>query len=204
MRWVHTLASVHSQWGGTSLPCLACGTPGRLICSCVGFTLSLSCPPWLHGRYPLQRYYGDSDPCSAPVGTRTGILDYGACTSRHSVSNHPMRPRSRQCFWLRAGLAPDSRLTAIGGASDFAHYSQSRQSHKAVSSLCRNARWRRCSTDYPFTSSCSPPRVTTTQLLSVTRREAPPARDFHPPCILPLKRTSAAVPAAATYEYSVA
>ena len=48
----------------------------------------------------------------------------------------------------------------------------------------------RSSTDYPFTSSCSPPRVATTQLLSVTRREAPPARDFHPLCRLTLKRTS--------------
>src|SRR6267142_3873651 len=33
MRSVHTLASVQAQCGGTSLPCLALGTPGRLICS---------------------------------------------------------------------------------------------------------------------------------------------------------------------------
>ncbi len=45
------------------------------------------------------------------------------------------------------------------------------------------------SADYPFTSSCSPPRVATTQLLSVTRREAPPVRDFHPLCMLAPKRT---------------
>src|SRR6266446_5743631 len=35
MRSVHTAASVHSHLGGTSLPCLALGTPGSLICSCV-------------------------------------------------------------------------------------------------------------------------------------------------------------------------
>src|SRR4051812_16189505 len=49
MRSVHTLASVPSHCGATSLPCLAFGTPGRLICSCVSLTLPPSCPPWLHG-----------------------------------------------------------------------------------------------------------------------------------------------------------
>src|SRR6185295_11216491 len=34
-------------------------------------------------------------------------------------------------------LGPRFALRAFGGSSDFAHYSQSRQSHKAVSSLCR-------------------------------------------------------------------
>ena len=84
-------------------------------------------------------------------------------------------------------------LAAIGGSSDFAHYSQSRQSHMAVSSLCRRARLRSSSTDYLFTSSCSPRRVAGTQLLSVVRREAPPERDFHPRCALAPKRTSARV-----------
>ena len=78
-------------------------------------------------------------------------------------------------------LGPRFALGAIGGSSDFAHYSQSRQSHMAVSSLCRRARLRSSSTDYLFTSSCSPRRVAGTQLLSVVRREAPPERDFHPP-----------------------
>jgi hypothetical protein len=54
----------------------------------------------------------------------------------------------------------------------------------------------RCSADYPFTSSCSPPRVATAQLLSVTRREAPPVRDFHSLCTPTLRRTSAALRAA--------
>lgn len=54
----------------------------------------------------------------------------------------------------------------------------------------------RSSTDYPFTSSCSPPRVATTQLLSVTRREAPPVRDFHSLCMLTLKRTRATLSSA--------
>ena len=75
MRSVHTLASVHSHSGRTSLPCLALGTPGSLNCSCVSFTLPPSYPPSLHGHYPLPRYYEDSDSCPAPSSTRTGILD---------------------------------------------------------------------------------------------------------------------------------
>jgi len=70
---------------------------------------------------------------------------------------------------------------AIDGSSDFAHCSQSRQSHKAVSSLCRGRSFARSSTDCLFTSSCSPRRVAGTQLLSVVWREAPPGRDSHPP-----------------------
>jgi hypothetical protein len=78
-------------------------------------------------------------------------------------------------------LGPRFAFPAIGGSSDFAHCSQSRQSHKAVSSLCRGRSVARSSTDYLFTSSCSPRRVAGTQLLSVVWREAPPGRDSHPP-----------------------
>jgi len=75
MRSVHTTSSVHSHRGATSLPCLAFGTPGSFICSCVSFTLPPSYPPSLHGHYPLRRYYEDSDSCPAPFSTKTGILD---------------------------------------------------------------------------------------------------------------------------------
>ena len=75
-----------------SLPCLAFGTPGSSRCVCISLTFPPSYPPWLHGRYPLLRYYGGSDSCPAPSSTRTGILDYRSCISRHPVSTHPMRP----------------------------------------------------------------------------------------------------------------
>src|SRR5208282_161308 len=106
MRSVHTLASVQSHFGGTSLPCLAWGTPGSLNCVCVSFTLPPSCPPWLHGHYPLPGYYGDSDSCPAPSGTRTGLLDDRACISRHSVSSHPMRPRLPAMLLVPGRLGP--------------------------------------------------------------------------------------------------
>lgn len=92
MRSVHTAASVHSHFGGTSLPCLAVGTPGSLNCSCLSFTLPPSCPPSLHGHYPLLGYYEDSDFCPAPFCTWTGILGSRRCASGHSVSTHVMRP----------------------------------------------------------------------------------------------------------------
>ena len=106
MRSVHTASSVHSHWGGISLPCLAKGTPGSLICSCVAFTLPLSCPPSLHGRYPLPRSYEGSDSCSAPFCTRTGIL--GSCTdaSGHSISTHVIRPCASDALALAQAWPP--------------------------------------------------------------------------------------------------
>ena len=91
-----------------TLPCIAIGTCGSLICSDASLTLPPSCPPSLHGHYPLHRYYEDSDSCPAPSSSRTGILDSRTCISGHSVSNHPMRPCHRPCFAFRAGLANDS------------------------------------------------------------------------------------------------
>jgi len=81
--------------------------------------------------------------------------------------NTPCAPALRPCFLFRAGLASDSPAWAIGGSSDFVHSQQSHQSHEAVSSSSPGASCPLSSTDYPFTSSCSPPQVSLTQLLSV-------------------------------------
>src|SRR5882762_8104955 len=66
----------------------------------------------------------------------------------------------------RLGLRLASGATS--GSSDFAHCWQSRQSHLAVSSLCCGRCLVAQSTDYLFTSSCSPPHLAVTQLLSVS------------------------------------
>ena len=97
MRSVHTAASVHPQRGGISLPCLAFGTPGSCICSCVSFTLPPSCPPSLHGHYPLHRYYEDSDSCPAPLSTRTGILGSWALRFQSFRLHPPDAPLLRRC-----------------------------------------------------------------------------------------------------------
>src|SRR2546425_6279207 len=95
----------------------------------------------------------------------------------------PPTPCASAPAMLRAPgrLGPRFAFPAIGGSSDFAHCSKSRQSHQAVSSLCRGRCVAHSSADYLFTSSCSPRRVAGTQLLSVVWREAPPGRDSHPP-----------------------
>ena len=106
----------------------------------------------------------------------------------------PCAPVLRRCSWFRAGLASDSLWVAIGGSSDFAHYSQSRQSHKAVSSLYRRPFRPVCSTDYPFVSSCSPRLVAKTQLLSTRGGKHRHRGTSTLLCTLLLKRTSATVP----------
>ena len=180
MRSVHTTASVHCHWAGTSLPCLAFGTPGSCICSCVSFTLPLSCPPWLHGHYPLHRYYGDSDSCPAPFNTRAGILGSCSYASRHSISTHPMRPCRGNALFAPRRLGPRLVLGTTGGSSDFAHYSQSHQSHTAVSSLFCGCSWHPSlyGLSVRFQLLSTPPRGDAVTFSY--RRLAPPERDFHP------------------------
>jgi hypothetical protein len=97
IRSVHTLASVHphrlGRMGWTTPALFSHRHCEQVInCEVIFLTHPPSYPPWLHGRYPLHRYYGDSDSCLAPSCTKAGILDYKTRTSRHPVSNHPMRP----------------------------------------------------------------------------------------------------------------
>src|ERR1700740_1597697 len=108
MRSVHTLASVQAHFWGTSLPCLAFGTPGRGICNCVSFTLPLSCPPSLHGHYPFRCYYEDSDSCLLLLAPGQVSLIHELALSDIPSPTTPCAPVFRQCSSLRAGLASDS------------------------------------------------------------------------------------------------
>ena len=168
--------------GWTSLPCLAIGTVSRSSnCELIFLTVPPSYPPWLHGRYPLHRYYGGSDSCLAPSCTKTGILDYQTRTSRHPVSNHPMRPIPGYASCSRSAWPP---IRFVGYRRFFGL-----RASIAVSSVAYRP-YRVCmtapsradqSTGCLFTSSCSPPHLAVTQLLSVFWREAPPGKDFHLP-----------------------
>ena len=79
----------------------------------------------------------------------------------------PHAPLFRPCFLLRAGLTPDSLCVAIGGSSDFALCSQSRQSHKAVSSSFRG-----------FTTN--PSVLRTIRSLPVALHPVSPRRSYFP------------------------
>src|SRR5208283_4036028 len=105
----------------------------------------------------------------------------------------PCAPVSRRCSWFPTDLTSVSPCRAIGGSSDFARCSQSRQSHKAVSSLCRGPFRPVCSTNYPFVSSCSPHRVAAMQLLSTRGGKHRHGGTSTLQCTLILKRTSATV-----------
>jgi hypothetical protein len=194
MRSVHTLASVQPHCGATSLPCLARGTPGRFNCCAVSFTPPPSCPPWLHGRYPLPRYYGDSDSCPAPSSTRTGLLDYGSCISRHSVSNHPMRPRLPAILLAPGGLGP--RLALLRCRRFFGFRSLRVGSSVAsgriefVSQPSLGPQFYGLSFRFQLLSTpCCQDAVT-----FISWREAPPQRDFHPPMHAPSQAHSRSAP----------
>ena len=181
MRSVHTLASVQSHFGGTSLPCLACGTPGSLNCVCVSFTLPPSCPPWLHGHYPLPRYYGDSVSCPAPSSTRSGLLDYRSCISRHSVSNHPMRPRLPAILLAPGGLGlrlAFCRYRRFFGLRSLLAVSSVASGRIEFVSRASNAR-QFYGLSFRFQLLSTPRRRDAVTFNSW--REAPPQRDFHPP-----------------------
>ena len=195
IRSVHTLASVHAHWGATSLPCLASGTPGRLSCWYVSFTFPLSYPPWLHGRYSLHRYYGGSDSCPAPSSTKAGILDYRTCISRHSVSNHPMRPRLPAILLVPGGLGPRfalSRYRRFFGFRSVVAVSSVASGRIEFVSRAHDAPV--SSTDYLFVSSCSPHPVAGLQLLSTRGGKHHHRGTFTLPCTLSLKRTTAPGP----------
>src|SRR5580692_4704681 len=165
MRSVHTLASVHCHFWGTSLPCLACGTPGSLSCDCVSFTLPPSCPPWLGDHYSLHRYYGDSDSCRPPSSNRQVSL-----VSEHALLDIPSP--TTPCAPVPAMLLAPGRLGLRFALLRYRRFFGLR-TFQAVSSVASGRiefvsqpSLSRSSTDYPFTSSCSPRRVATTQLLS--------------------------------------
>ena len=190
MRSVHTAASVHSHCGGTSLPCLAKGTPGSLICSCVSFTLPPSCPLSLHGHYPLHRYHEDSDSCPAPSSTETGILD---SRTMHfwTFRLHPRyAPLFRQCFFApgRLGLRlAFDRYRRFFGLRTFLAVSS--VAYSRIEFVAWVAIGPISSADYPFTSSCSPPHLAVTQLLSVTGVKLRQRGTSTLQCTLALKRT---------------
>ena len=111
MRWVHTALEpserVIFRWDASPACLGVCATVAGLVWPGVSFTLSPSCLPWLHGRYPLHRYYGDSDSRAAPVGTDAGLFAYPMTPSDPSHSNHPPAASSPPLSWdLRAGRVP--------------------------------------------------------------------------------------------------
>src|SRR5205823_6464092 len=180
-----------------TLPCLASGTRGSFCCGRVSLMLPPSYPPWLHGRYSLHCYYGDSDSCPAPSSTKAGILDYLTCISGHSVSNHPMRPRLPAILLVPGGLGLRlalSRYRRFFGFRSVVAVSSVASGRIEFVSRAHDAPV--SSTDYLFVSSCSPHPLAGLQLLSTRGGKHHHRGTFTLPCTLSLKRTTAPGPRA--------
>jgi hypothetical protein len=117
---------------------------------------------------------------------RAGLPDSCTRPSDHSVSNH-----LRMLRLVRARY-PSTGRTEIASPRVFSQ--RELGASPLASRLASPHRPNRVSyrTDWPFTSCCSPPRVTTTQLQAITSY-VDLERTFTPPTRCALRRTSAGV-----------
>jgi hypothetical protein len=168
MRSFHSEASAHDRLGPfASAPCLTLtGTAGARPCSrrgshAIHLPISLPseqfCFPLLQ-RVTSQRYYEDSDSCSAHPPRRSPHL------LRHTFLSFRLQPRRLPGH----RLPPRQRVQRV---SDFAMNEQARRS--SPPNRVRHP------TDRQFTSGCSPPRLATTQLPSASEFVAFSDTDFH-------------------------
>jgi len=168
MRSLHSEASAHDRLGPfASAPCLTLtGTAGarpgsRRGSHAIHLPISLPserfCFPLLQ-RVTSQRYYEDSDSCSAHPPRRSPHL------LRHTFLSFRLQPRR----------LPDHRLPPrqrVQRVSDFAMNEQARRS--SPPNRVRHP------TDRQFASGCSPPRHAASELPSASEFVAFSDTDFH-------------------------
>ena len=117
-------------------------------------------------------------PCRVSTLDRVSLLNV-TVPSKHSVSNHPM---NKFCpFFVVASFRNKTSPFVLWLRHSFA----GSPVHQAESSSYP--------TDCSFTSSCSPPRITATQLLSVTGLATSAGLDFHQLTRCARRRTNAAL-----------
>jgi hypothetical protein len=165
MRSLHSEASAHDRLGPfASAPCLTLtGTAGARPCSrrgshAIHLPISLPserfCFPLLQ-RVTSQRYYEDSDSCSAHPPRRSPHL------LRHTFLSFRLQPPRLPGH----RLPPRQRDQRV---SDFAMHEKARRS-----SPPNRVRY---PTDRQFASGCSPPRLAATQLPSASELWLTPTR----------------------------
>ena len=127
MRSVQTSASVRSHCGGTSLPCLARGTPGRFNCSVWFIAPSPSCPPFTLSCFHRRlRYYEDSDSYAAPFLHQHRSHDLFHQTFQPRSLQPPFRSRwsphkrgmGAPSAWLSPRASPVFRRLAESGPAE--------------------------------------------------------------------------------------
>ena len=129
MRSLHSEASTHDRYGPfVSAPCLTLtGTSGATLCSRCGSHASTFLPPFPRRDFafrafsgsPPQRYYGDSDSCTAHLPCRSPRLP------RHTFLSFRLQPRELPGH----RLTPRQRDQRV---SDFALESQARRSPRRI------------------------------------------------------------------------
>ena len=128
------------------------------------------------------RVFGTGPAARSPSRSRAGLPDSRLQPSGRSFSNHLRKLR------LARARHPSAGRTKI--TSPFGELGASPLSSRLATPHRPNRV--RQPTDWPFTSCCSPPRVTTTQLQSVTSY-VDLERTFTSPTKCALRRTSAGV-----------
>ena len=168
MRSFHTEASTHDQSRPcVSAPCLAlAGTTGATLCSRYGPHASTFLSP-----FPQSGFASRPSRGSRRFGTMETLTSYAPHLRRRS----PRLPRHTfLSFRPQPRGLPEHRFVhhpqRVQRLSDFAMNEQARRS--APPNRVRSP------TDRQFTSGCSPPRLTTTQLPSATELWHTPARTF--------------------------
>ena len=122
------------------------------------FTLPPSCAPWLHGVTPFHRYYGRSDFCPSLSLGQISLLHV------HDLPTIPP-PTTPQPPPSLSHATP--QLGGLPGFSTGLGFATSEQARRAA-----QPNRVRHPTDWSFTSCCSPPRLSATQLQSITGRRA--------------------------------
>jgi hypothetical protein len=121
----------------------------------------------------LSTHYGRSDSCppqsvtllSSACSTCGQVsLIHAIQPSDHSVSNHLRRLRLARARYPSAGRTETASLRELGASPLHCRLATSRRPNRVQFPPLRG----RLLTDWSFTSCCSPPRVATTQLQSVT------------------------------------
>src|SRR6516165_2003880 len=118
-------------------------------------------------RTSRQRYYEGSDSCRAHQRP-TGLSAYSALPSRHSDLNHAGGPTVALSVASAPPAASGLRHERAGSPPLHAESGSS-------SPACAGAG----STDWRFISGCSPPRLTATQLPSITEPTTGSGADLH-------------------------
>jgi hypothetical protein len=167
IRSVQTSGSTQDHLSRISPTCLApSGTSAGSLSKNLSFTCPPSCVPLLHAHYTRFSARMDALTPARLSCPRAGLPASLTIPSDRSISNHLTPPAAALSHY------PSAQRVPVYTGRGFTSTQQARRLRPAESSSSPM--------DRSFTSCCSPPRFTATQLHSVTDPEIDrPEEDFH-------------------------